>query len=218
MISHFKAYKNQEDGLVCFSDVQNLVVTDVVVVDNWYGISTQPSSYQVNQASILNSVIYGDTESPDSICKNKYGLLLPTMAFTSGKKHIVKRSELPWHKIKTEPSFFSTFSTNNITFDGFSSTQSKCGGDLYAIRNNEITPDMGPLYIMNNTNFVNVCDNCVAFLEGPDPSWANGDDCGDFPCSFPNNVFLKFQNATGKANLGSNFKAIHNQQPINSGF
>ena len=92
MISHFSAYKNQEDGLAGFTDIQNFIVTNVVMVDNFWGISTDPSNYQINQAEILNTVIYGDTESPDSICSDKWGLLLPVNAFETGKTHVVKAS------------------------------------------------------------------------------------------------------------------------------
>jgi hypothetical protein len=152
MVSHFKAYKNQEEGLVCFSQIQKLIFTDIVTVDNWYGISAQPSGQRINQAEIHNSIIYGDTESHDSICHNKYGLHLPVMAIGKGKEHVVSESQLPWHKIKTEPSFFQTFSTNNITFDGFATENTKCSGmKQYAIKNNDKGADMGPLYIMNNT-------------------------------------------------------------------
>jgi hypothetical protein len=65
---------------------------------------------------------------------------------------------------------------------------------------------------------MNVCDECVAFLDQPNPGWANGDDCGDFPCSFPNNVFLKFNNASGLSTYGPNFKVIHHQDAITTSF
>jgi hypothetical protein len=71
---------------------------------------------------------------------------------------------------------------------------------------------------MNNTNFVNVCNDCVAYLEDPDPAWANPTDCGNFTCTYPNNIFIKFNNATGLPAYGPNFKVIHTQVGTTNGF
>lgn len=44
---------------------------------------------------------------------------------------------------------------------------------------------------------MNTIPEAVAFLDDPNPAWANADDCGDFPCTFPNNVYLNFKGTTG---------------------
>ena len=64
-------------------------------------------------------MIYGDTDSFDSICHDKYGLHLSLNSRGTGKTHIVSKPQLPWHKIKDETSDFATFSATNITFDSF---------------------------------------------------------------------------------------------------
>lgn len=36
----------------------------------------------------------------------------------------------------------------------------------------------------------------MAWFEAPSRSWANIDDCGDFPCTAPNNIVLDFKGTT----------------------
>lgn len=63
---------------------------------------------------------------------------------------------------------------------------------------------------------MNTIPEAVAFLDDPNPAWANPDDCGDFPCTFPNNVFLKFTSSTGLS--WSDFHIIHFQEGVRGGF
>ena len=158
------------------------------------------SSMEVeNKNDLYNSVIVGQTESFDDICGDKFGLHLSINSRGIGKTHIVKKSALPWHKIKDETSNFAYFNAINITFENFNSPQ-LCNSQSfksYAIRNHEYGSDGGPLYYFEGITFVNVTEESVAYLEDPNPAWANADDCGDFPCTFPNNVFLKFTDVTG---------------------
>lgn len=46
-----------------------------------------------------------------------------------------------------------------------------------------------------NTVFENVEERAVAWLEDPNPGWANPTDCGEWPCTAPRNVVLKFENS-----------------------
>lgn len=36
----------------------------------------------------------------------------------------------------------------------------------------------------------------MAYLFSPPAGWANLDDCGDFPCTAPDNVLLQFEDST----------------------
>lgn len=36
----------------------------------------------------------------------------------------------------------------------------------------------------------------MAYLFSPPEGWANLDDCGDFPCTAPNNALIQFEGAT----------------------
>lgn len=78
------------------------------------------------------------------------------------------------------------------------------------------------MYFFEDTTFVNTVPEAVAYLEDPNPDWANPDDCGDFSCTFPNNVFLKFTSNTWTNNAptwaASDFHIVHYQDGVVAGF
>jgi len=41
-----------------------------------------------------------------------------------------------------------------------------------------------------DTKFIDVDGDAIAYLDDPDPGWANIKDCGEFPCTAPSNVLL----------------------------
>jgi len=54
--------------------------------------------------------------------------------------------------------------------------------------------DKIPPHFFENCKFEDVTDDGFAFLDKPDPAWANIKDCGNFPCTAPNNVIFTFTN------------------------
>jgi len=50
------------------------------------------------------------------------------------------------------------------------------------------------MHKFTNCKFNNVDDGSIAHFENPDPGWANLDDCGQFPCTAPNNILMTFTN------------------------
>jgi len=102
--------------LVAFSEFEYLKVTNIIVIDNLFGVTLMSSASETNHNDLFDSIIVGETDSFDSICEDKYGLHLSTNSWGQGKKHIIKRPELPWHKIKDETSFSATFYAENVTF------------------------------------------------------------------------------------------------------
>jgi len=53
-----------------------LRVTDITMIDNFYGVTLMSSNLETNKNEIHDSVIVGDTDSHDSICDDKFGLHL----------------------------------------------------------------------------------------------------------------------------------------------
>ncbi len=51
-------------------------VTDITMIDNFYGVTLMSSNLETNKNEIHDSVIVGDTDSHDSICDDKFGLHL----------------------------------------------------------------------------------------------------------------------------------------------
>jgi hypothetical protein len=43
--------------------------------------------------------------------------------------------------------------------------------------------------------FVNVTEDALIWIEKPSPGWANDADCGDWPCTAPDNVVIEFKGA-----------------------
>jgi len=44
--------------------------------------------------------------------------------------------------------------------------------------------------------FDDVHDDAVTYIMDPKPGWANIDDCGEFPCTAPQNLVSKWSSVT----------------------
>jgi len=52
------------------------------------------------------------------------------------------------------------------------------------------------MHEFSGTNFINVADDAVSKFDEPSPKWAVIDDCGEWPCTAPENIVLKFDGNT----------------------
>ena len=86
---------------------------------------------------------------------------------------------------------------NNCKFSKFLG-KSKCGERATLIARNPSSPDKIPPHFFNNCVLEDVDDSGFAFLEKPNPGWANVKDCGNFPCTAPNNAIFSFADTTYK--------------------
>ena len=50
------------------------------------------------------------------------------------------------------------------------------------------------MHKFKNSKFTNVNENAVAYINDPNPGWANPTDCIEWPCTAPENVVLQFEN------------------------
>ena len=57
---------------------------------------------------------------------------------------------------------------------------------------NKYAADYIPTHEFIGTKFVDVTEKAVAYIEKPNPAWANPTDCTEWPCTAPENVVLKF--------------------------
>jgi len=57
---------------------------------------------------------------------------------------------------------------------------------------NRFAADYIPKATFIKPKFTNINKEAMAFLYTPPVAWANLDDCGNFPCTAPNNVLLDF--------------------------
>jgi len=68
------------------------------------------------------------------------------------------------------------------------------------LERNHYSADKIPPHFFTDCVFEDVTDAGFAFLEKPNPDWANPTDCGDFPCTGPNQMVFDF---TGNTYTGS---------------
>ena len=121
-------------------------------------------------------------------------------------------SSLPIQKIKSNGSWGGNVELDNVNFNKFKAF-TECGAKQHAIKRNPTSSDYIPVNKFKNTKFRDVQDQAVVFIDDPNPGWANPTDCGEWPCTAPNNIVLKFENTqfTGldrPAKTDSNFQIV----------
>ena len=104
--------------------------------------------------------------------------LMPTMA-----------SALPIYKSHGEGNWGGRINIENVKFAKFQGSTT-CGERSVIFERNPDGSDKIPPHWFNNCIFEDVNDDGFAFLEKPDPAWANVKDCGNFPCTAPNNIIF----------------------------
>jgi hypothetical protein len=58
---------------------------------------------------------------------------------------------------------------------------------------NYYNADYYPIMKVLSSKFTNVAQDALAYLMSPLAKWAATDDCGQFPCTAPNNVLIQFE-------------------------
>jgi len=109
--------------------------------------------------------------------------------------HPTSASSLPISKSKAEGNWGGKITINKCTFKDFVG-KSMCGERSVIFETNPNDSDKIPMHYFNNIVFDNVDDAGWAFLKKPNPGWANVKDCGNFPCTAPNNLIFTFADTT----------------------
>lgn len=106
----------------------------------------------------------------------------------------ISASVLPLWNSHGEGNWGGTILIEDTTFQGFVGKQ-KCGQRQVMFERNPSGSDKIPPHTFKNCKFDNVDDEGFAWLEKPNPAWANIKDCGNFPCTAPNNMIFTFLNS-----------------------
>ena len=69
-----------------------------------------------------------------------------------------------------------------------------CGQKSVIFEGNKYDSDKIPQHYLEDMKFIDVDDSGWAFLSKPPKGWANVKDCGNFPCTAPNNLIFTFTN------------------------
>jgi len=105
--------------------------------------------------------------------------------------HPTSASALPISKSKAQGVWGGKVTINRCTFKNFIG-KAKCGARSVVFERNKFESDKIPPHFFNNCIFDNVDDSGWAFLDKPPTAWANVKDCGNFPCTAPNNLIFSF--------------------------
>lgn len=103
------------------------------------------------------------------------------------------KSASPVYNSHSEGVWGGIVKVHDTTFSGFRG-KTRCGERNVMFGSNPNSPDKIAPHFFDNCKLENVDDNGFAFLAKPKLSWANIKDCGNFPCTAPNNWVIGFTN------------------------
>ena len=105
--------------------------------------------------------------------------------------HPTSSSALPIYGSHGEGNWGGTIEIHRTLFKNFMGLQ-KCGQRNVIFERNPKGSDKIPPHFFYNCKVEDVDDQGLAWFEKPDPAWANIKDCGNFPCTAPNNMIFQW--------------------------
>lgn len=171
-------------------------------IDNKMGLgahlgSAGPYEYEDLVIEVKDNMIYGETEAKDcpslddDFCFliHKNGFHPPLAAHDAKKPMTTTESAMPLYKPKSETAWGAKGILHNNTFTGFTA-KTKLGEYQSIFALNKYNHNYVPMIKASDNTFVDVEDGAIAHLIPINPDTANKKDCGEFPCTGPNNVLF----------------------------
>jgi len=100
------------------------------------------------------------------------------------------------YKTKSNSSFGGRAEINNVEFIGFTSGETRCGAKQRIFFLNKSGSDFNNFVTCNSCQFTDIATEAMAYIYDPPDAWASIEDCGEWPCTGPENVVLKFKSAS----------------------
>ncbi|TNV88211.1 hypothetical protein FGO68_gene8985 [Halteria grandinella] len=237
--SYFVAYKCAGAGMVSNQYTNGIIFSHLIMIDNAFGVSADIGVEGLDQfARLKNITFYGETEVRDceiqGVCqmggawKNNgcvdRAAIMPSSYADHHKTPLIGGVPyFPQYKIKGDGSFGGHTIYENITFKNYKEEYNWCGSDQRIFRLNPFNSDYYPRTYLNNVRFHNVGQNALAYLFTPPNEWAVLDDCGQFPCTGPNNVLIWLDKVTYSGQItplktASEFMIISGNDENSGGF
>jgi len=190
----------------------------MTMIDNGKGVGMQlavlgrtpvgaDSMDEYNNLLMENSdhFIFGESEIPDCPGKetpgdycNKFDkfAVWPGAAATKGKvPHETALPQFPMYKIKGDNCWGGASEWKRITFKNFKGlTREGFRNTIFGSSVHQ--PDYTPMMLFTAPKFENVENDAFASMMSPLEEWATIIDCGNFPCTAPNNILYYFKWAT----------------------
>ena len=182
----------------------------MVLIDNHFSAVPMVGKEGDKQTVTMRNIkFYGETEARDckfeNIClKNEWAAgcidksaIMPSSFANHNKPPMISAPPtFPQYKIKADASFGGYTLYENIHFINFKTGLTWCGVEQRLFRLNPSNADYYPAVKVVNPVFNNVAHEAIAFFFTPPNAWAVVDDCGNYPCTGPNNVLIQFQRST----------------------
>ena len=201
--SDFAAYKTLDACVVTFEKTLDHKAHHITCIDTVIGMSLNTAEQEADEVwiELEDSFFHGETEADDCpsqdacICEPKYAMM--TGANMNDGKDLMPTgaSALPIYSSHGEGNWGGRMTIKNSRFVNFLG-RSSCGERSVLFERNPHGSDKIPPHFFENCSFENVDDQGMGYLEKPNPAWANIKDCGNFPCTAPNNVFFVFTDTT----------------------
>lgn len=109
--------------------------------------------------------------------------------------HITMPSGLPMHKVMGNANFVANAYVTNTQFIGFDGP-TNCGARQSVIGLNPSGSDFNAPTHFSNCHFEDIRQDSFAYIYDPPSGWANLSDCGEWPCTGPENVLFTFKDTT----------------------
>jgi len=189
---------------VSVAETKKVIMSRMTFIDNRVGytanIVNKPAEYEDLIVESNDMKIYGESESPD--CPNnggfchlyhKSGMISP-MGLWSGKDlHIASKSPLPPHNTMSISAWGTKCIFNRLEFINWNSTtKNGMKNNVFVI--SEFNSDYTPMMEFHDTKFINVSADAMAYIYDPPQKWAIIKDCGEWPCTGPQNALFSFKN------------------------
>lgn len=205
--NNFKAYKTKEQGVLMYAFYQpTTYARNIETYDCGMGITIMNGGNNENTViNVENAVIWGESDllpaDDTNNCINIFGVFLSVSTIDGKNFPEPMLPHLPFYKIMSYATWFTEAYYTNVTFKNWKSgIRAQCSSAstnkqrVFFI--NPFSPDHNPVHDITDVVFDNVANDAVAYLDDPNPFWANIDDCGNWPCTGPSNVVIKLNNAS----------------------
>jgi len=144
---------------------------------------------------IKDSIAYADSVIEDTVCTKSTGMIMNFGALGGKPVHVTAPPGLPYHNTMSNSAWGARTQVTNVQFVGFKGTN-ECGKDSRAIEINEFGSDYIPIGHFDGCTFTDVNDKGMTYIFDPPAAWANIADCGEWPCTSPENIIMKFDQTT----------------------
>lgn len=197
---YYSAYKTREACLVSVLKTKKQKVHHVTCVDVQEGFSPNYGGAETEETEIVveDSTFFGESAAQDCPnkdacwCQPKYAVQSSHCNLDKKDPHPTAASALPVSKSKAQGAWGGKVTYNRCKFENFIG-KSMCGERSVIFERNKYDSDKIPQHYFNDCTFKNVDNSGWAFLEKPPTAWANVKDCGNFPCTAPNNLIFTFK-------------------------